>query len=86
MALKDLGKIRPETDAQREIQAKVTPADVEELRSRMEDFSTPGEILNSAGMIEVTSAAKTRAMFFAESQSTGIVGAFMDWLEGQTEK
>ncbi|MBW3636490.1 MAG: hypothetical protein KY445_08510 [Armatimonadetes bacterium] len=85
MPLQDLGKLRPETDAQRDIQAKVTPADVEELRSRMEGFSTPGEILNRAGMIEITSAAKTRAMFFAESQSTGIVGAFMDWLEGQSK-
>lgn len=84
MPLKDLGTLRPETEAQRDVQAKVTSADEEELRSRMESFKTPGEIANG-GVIQVTSAAKTRAMFFAEPQSSGVFGEFMDWLKGQAQ-
>lgn len=83
MPLKELGGLRPETSIQRDIGAMVTPADVEELRSRMAAHNQVGEVLNEAGMIETTSAAKTRAMFFATAQSSGVVGEFLDWLEGQ---
>lgn len=84
MPLKNLGKLRAETGAQREAGAKVGEADVTELRARMEAFEQVGEVLNEAGVVSSTSAATTRALFFAESVSSGVFGEFMDWLNGQS--
>jgi hypothetical protein len=77
--------LRPETDEQRQSVARVGLADDVEVRARMEAFKVSGVVLNEAGMDEVTSAAQTRALFFAKAQSSGFTGGFMDWMRGQLE-
>lgn len=76
-------RLRPESDENRKLSAKVTPADVAELRARMSDFNTEGQVLNVAGMVEKTKPEVTRSLMLAKAAPSGISGAFMDWLKGQ---
>lgn len=64
-------------------QATVGPADVAELRARIEGQKLEGQVLDEANQVHATGAAKIRQLFFAREQSGGVVGAFMDWLRGQ---
>jgi hypothetical protein len=61
------GKLRPETPQQRVRFSKVTAADEDEMRARIEALSEPGRIVDKTGQLIQVSSKRTRAMLLGEA-------------------
>ena len=69
MALRNLGKLAPETDAQRIAEAHVSAADVATARAKMARLNIAGIVLLEGGVELRTSAEMTRALLEAEIEN-----------------
>ena len=67
MALRNLGKLARETDAQRIAEAQVSAADVAAARAKMARLNVAGIVILEGGMELRTSAELTRALLEAEN-------------------
>jgi hypothetical protein len=66
--LSNLGKLRPETDEQRAAGATVGPADIAELKARVDDLKLPGLLLDEGGNVQTFPASEAREMLEATKE------------------
>ena len=67
MLLLDLGRLRPETEDQRDAGAIVGEADISELRARLSELRATGMLLDEQGEVRKFSAFDAREMMEAKS-------------------